>query len=259
VVKLSHLRSLFIGILLLEGGVCWVSSFQVLPGYQIIPLKRGESAEIHLTVTNTEDKDLKIVPSSKDWFTHPQNQSIKTEDWLKAKEEPFILKPGENRVVTYQVQAPKKAVGELMGMATFLGDGGEGEDIHLRLSVAVYVPIKGTEKYEYIIRSISIDSSQDALIASVEVENKGNVHMRLTGYVEVLLEDKSRVASISLDRNKPVYPTRTEACFGRLEQFKLSPGTYYVSASLVDIDWEAKIETGQKKFTLGVDWKAVIE
>jgi hypothetical protein len=97
-------------------------------------------------LTNTQDKDLLIVPSAFDFYTLPENKKIKTTDWLQIKNEEFSLKQGESKTIKFVVDVPKKAKGELAGNLRFESRGKQVGGVSLSLSLAIYAAVTGTEK-----------------------------------------------------------------------------------------------------------------
>lgn len=222
-------------------------ALNVLPGYQILSIQPGATAYVQVTLTNNEDKDLDILPGSKDWFVYPANEAYKAEDWLVVQESEFKLKKDEVKQVTYKVTAPENAVGELVGMATFLT---QGSPIRMKMSVAVYAVMKGTEEYDYEIVDVGLSQKPGRLSGIVEVENKGNVHMRIGGIIKVFNKKKKRVANIRIPSSQPVYPGKVTEVRGSISDFNLSRGRYYLETSLMDIDRQVRLKTFKKKVKL---------
>ena len=241
-----------LGTVLSFGGMDSLWAIHVSPGYQIVVLKPGKKSKIEVTLTNNEEEDLAIEGGSKDWFVLPENEKFSAADWLTINDEDarFDLKVGETRKVTYRVKAPRKAVGELVGMATFLAESKQEKAVNVRMSVAVYVVIKGREKYDGVVDSVSIDASDGNLKAGIAVQNTGNVHMRFSGLIQIFDKEDQVVANVKIKHGNPVYPGQTKTYFGQIEGYSLPSGRYFVQASLADIDWNSKILTEKKKFKL---------
>jgi hypothetical protein len=233
-------------------------ALQVIPGYQILSVEPGKETIAEIKITNSEDEDLQITPASKDWFVLPENKDFKAEDWLKTKEKSFALKKGETRVVRYTVTAPKKAVGELVGMATFESQG-SSQMMVMKVSVAVYAVMKGTEKYNNVIEGIVVEPSANTLKAGVMLKNTGNIHMRVEGFVQMFDAKNQLIAVIQIDRGNPVYPGKTGLFYGTIKDFSIGPGRYAVQASLVDVDQHITITSETKNFELKKMEKVLVQ
>ncbi|MCB4756056.1 MAG: hypothetical protein LHV69_03335 [Elusimicrobia bacterium] len=236
-----------------------IFAIQVTPGYQVITVAPGQKAKVQVTLTNTEPNECKVSPDVKNWFVLPANESIKVADWLKVVKTPFVLKPGQTKTLTYTALAPKNAVGELVGMATFLTEGPVVQTVNLQISVAIYVAVKGTEKFSGTVDSIEIIPSDGSLRVAVLMKNTGNVHLRLRGFVRVCNESDVPVVMVQIPPGRPIYPGRDKALMGEAKDAVLNPGLYIVDASFTDEIRYMEISTDKKTFKLEGKEKVVVK
>jgi hypothetical protein len=224
------------------------------PSYQTFDLKAGEKVSGELTLSNTDGVDLNVTPMIKDWFVSPANKKIKTSDWLKMDLKPFLLKNGEKRKIKFTAQAPKKAVGEVMGMLSFNTKAGEDAMLSFRLSLAVYVAIKGTEKKEGEVAAISVSASSDTSVSYLFV-NRGNVHLRPKGLIKIFDDKDLQVLNVVYSPALPTYPGTKQAYTTRVKNYRLAPGHYRAEINLEDADWNIVFPPEKKKFEFKANGK----
>jgi len=234
-------------------------ALQVTPGYQVVTGPPGSSQETELAVTNNEETDLIIHPSMRNWLAYPANKKFKVEDWAAMELAAFPLATGETKKVPVRVHIPKKASGELMGMMSFRAEQPTPQTVNMQISVALYAAVQGTEKYQGVVQSITIESLDNIVRGTALIKNKGNIHMRLAGIIHVYDKDSQLVANIMIPSGLPVFPGQERAISGEIKNFRLTPGVYYVNASLTDVVRNIDILTDKKKFKLDEKGKAVVQ
>ena len=229
-----------------------VQALEVTPTYQIFTLKPGEKAKSELTLTSNEPTDLNVVPGAKDWKGNTENKEIKTADWLKVDEKPFILKSGANRVIKFTVTAPPKAKGEVMGMLSFATKSTDVTMLSFRLSVAMYVVIEGTEKKEGEVAAISVVPSSNTAVSFL-FNNKGNVHLRPKGLIEIYDNKDTLVLNAVYDSSVPSYPKQPRAYQATIKNYRLPAGNYTAVVKLEDADWHFQYPVQKKKFSVSAE------
>jgi hypothetical protein len=235
---------------LLLGFLVEASAVQITPTYQQFELKAGEKTTGELTLINTDGEDLQITPGAKDWVTTPDNKDIKAENWLLVPSRQFILKSGESRQVRFTVKAPKQATGELVAMTTFLTESENRTMVNLRVSAAVYLVIKGTEKVSGYVEAFSINPSSNNVTMGVSVVNDGNVHLRPRGSFQVWDQKNVMVANVTIDKGAPAFAGKKQGYFGELREFSFKPGKYNARINLLDVDHRYSIVSSTRDFVV---------
>ncbi len=230
-------------------------ALSVTPSLQNFELKAGDSTEGEVLVANTEEEEISVRPTTKTWFLLPDNQKIKIDDWLQIPSAEFSLKPGESKKLRIKVHAPKKAVGELVGMLSFHTKSPTRTTVEFVLSAAVYLAVSGTEKISGNIDAMMVTPSTDAVNAGVLLRNTGNVHLRPAGILEILNSKDQIVANVELERGQPTYPGNQRPYLGVVKDLRLPPGKYYAQIELFDFDRRVVIDKKRQKFTLSEDMK----
>jgi hypothetical protein len=197
---------------------------------------------------------LHVTPSVKDWFTAPANKKIKTLDWLKVDAKPCDLKKGETKKIKFTVQAPKAAVGEVMGMLTFTTKTNDADMISFRLSLAVYVAIKGTEKKDGDVAAISVNADTDTYVSYLFV-NRGNTHLRPKGLIKIFDEHDQQVLNVVYEPSLPTFAGTKRAYTAKVKNYRLDPGKYRAEINLSDADWDIAFPTEKKKFEFKANGK----
>ncbi len=240
--KKAVVLSMLIGLFALDG-----FAIQVSPTYQMFTVKPGGKAEGRCTVTNNEENDLKISLSSKDWFIAPGNEKFKATDWLTFKTKEFSLKKGASQEINFFVKAPKGAQGELIGMLSFSLIEEIPTNINKVLSVAIYNAIEGSEKIKGNIKAIMVSPTTGTVSVSVLLENRGNVHLRPSGFFEMRNDKDQTVANIFLEQGRPTYPGKEGVYMGKLNDIRLKPGIYKCVITMTDIDRQIEFVKTSKK------------
>lgn len=226
------------------------AALQVAPTYQIFTVKPGGRAEGRCTLTNNEEEDLTIKLSSKDWFVLPENKKFKAQDWLTFKEKSFPLKKGESKEVEFSVDVPKEVKGELVGMMSFGMETEIESNLKKVLSVAIYGAAQGTEKLKADVRTFMVNTTSTSLSVSALIVNKGNVHIRPTGFFEMKDEKGETVANVFMEQGRPTYPGKEGIYVGQVKDFPVKPGLYKGLLTFTDMDRKDELIKTTKKFEI---------
>ncbi len=237
--------------LLLSGlGVQEIRAAQVTPNYQIFEVKKGDSVQGACTITNDEGEPLNIKVVAKDWFVSEQNKKFSAPDWLVFKEPQFRLENGGSKIVEFTVKAPKKASGELIAMASFHVQTDTATNINRVLSVAIYNTILGTEKLKADLVAFVVDPSSTPFQVGVNIKNTGNLHIRPSGWIDIMDEKKNVLGHVPIEHMRPTYPGMDRTYSGKVYGLVLGPGTYVAQVKLMDIDRQAPILNEERKFKI---------
>lgn len=228
-------------------------ALSITPSVQSFEIMPGDSVEGVVTITNTEDEALVVVPFTKNWFVLPNNKQFKIDDWLKMRDEKFSLKPGESKKIKFIAKAPKKAQGELVGMLSFRTNSDSRESVAFMMSGAVYVAVKGTERFAGDIHAMMVTPSTDSVKAGILLRNTGNVHLRPEGIMQILNENGQPIANVELERGQPTYPGNERPYFGIVKDLRMLPGKYVAQIKLKDFDRGLVIDERRQKFVLMED------
>jgi len=235
-----------------------VWALNVAPTYQVFDAKPGEKIRGEFTLTNDEAETVRITPGVKEWFKLTENVSINVGDWLIISSAPLSMKAGEMKKVAFELRAPKTAQGELVGMASFLIETENRESmINKRFSVAVYMSIKGTEKMKAQMNGIALSITTNSVTAAVNVENKGNIHIRPEGLFQILDEKNVPQANVTIKRDQPTYPGDQRTYLGTVTGLNLKPGHYTAKIELQDTDRQIPIINETKKFVIDKKRKVI--
>lgn len=216
-------------------------ALQLVPAFQLFKTEAGGKISGEFTVTNDEGEEIRVTPSSKNWFVLPANTDIKAEDWLVVNPTEFYLKDGESKTVPFTAKAPKHAVGELVGMVSFLIEKEVESQLNIRMSAAVYLAIQGTEKFSGDVEAITVNQSSGTLSMGVIFRNTGNVHIRPRGTMEVYENKGRKLVHALLSQGGPTYPGAANAYYTEPVSITLKPGSYGLHIMLGDQDTQTSI------------------
>lgn len=154
----------------------------------------GKGFEDKFVLVNVGDSPSMVSIHWRDRTTNPLK-----EDWFAVEKDSVTLDPGEETTVGYTVSVPEEATGEYN--AWFIVSEGEpigkavGANLALRMSIPVYVTVKGTEKYGFEVKDIRVTNRNFAMLQT-QLRNTGNVHIRPTGSVSIESIDTDTTYSI---------------------------------------------------------------
>ncbi len=144
----------------------------------------GNSFEQQFVLKNIGDTPTTVMM---DWRNRTRDTLI--EDWLEIDQELIELQPGEEGTVGCKVTIPEGAVGEYN--AWFVMTEGDPQKMYggvasiaVRTSVPLYITVKGTEKYDFEVKEVTV-VNRNSFGLDVKLRNTGNVHIRPTGNIYI--------------------------------------------------------------------------
>ncbi|MCR4663121.1 MAG: hypothetical protein K5622_04460 [Endomicrobiaceae bacterium] len=157
-------------------------------------------------VTNVEDKTVTVIVTKEDWKNYSGNDSSVTVDkWLELEKTKFDIGPKESVEVPFKVITDKNMVGSVSGMVVFTVEGGM---IQLSMKQPIYIVIKGTEKVDFKIDSLTMATSErdGILYYNMTIKNDGNVHIRHNGVIEIYSKKTGNIVkTIDIEESFPTY------------------------------------------------------
>jgi hypothetical protein len=237
----------------------WVApavALQISPTTQSYEVKPGGKVQGEFTVTNSDNFEIMVFPEPRDWYTTEEHKKYKMSDWFVMKSTSVFLKPGDSQKVLFELQAPKGAKGEFMGMASMVIDDGSAGMLQQRLSAAVYLQIKGTEIIGARMVGLMIHPSTTSLQGGILIQNTGNVHVRPEGVFQIANAKNEPLYNFVIQRDRPTQAQQTREYTGDIPGIQLKPGHYIVNVTLTDIDHDDReIIKVSKKFEYTEDRK----
>jgi hypothetical protein len=190
----------------------------------------GEVTEGQVEVTNDLQDRMLVTAFCKNWFLQEPYKDLPVDAWLKIGKSSFTLEPGQTETVPFTVRMPQSSTppaGVFVGMLSFQPEmEGKGQSVSLTMSVSVYLTVRGTQKYEGVLKDFGLRRSGSQFQGALVVENKGNMHLSPTGRVEFFNRKGRMVFSIPFERGRPAYPGRTRSYGGQIPWNQVKKGAY---------------------------------
>ena len=199
-------KSLFILIITLFVTSNVYAGIVVRPARSQISIEKENAFNGKYTIINDNDAAITVAITTEDWNNSPNNKDVQLSDWLEVKKKSVVLAPHEEAEIEYTVKSGNFE-GSLSGMVSFTYRSPKASNINLMTSVPVYMTVKGTEKIEYSIESLSIVGSKDVNkppYVQYVAKNDGNVPLRLIGNIKVM-KGKKVVFEKRIREQSPVY------------------------------------------------------
>lgn len=190
----------------------------------------GGQAGGSFTVSNETAGPILVVVEA-EALTPKGYAPVEPAAWLQLQPSSVILQAGESAKVAYAVRVPHDAVGELASEVVFVQHiGTERGGVQVRMGMALYVAVAGTERLALSIEQMALHASKDGAQAQLRIANHGNIHCRPEGMVSLVNANGQPVAQGRLNRGMPIHPDGIGTF--TVPMAVPQPGTYQLTAEL---------------------------
>ncbi len=209
-----------------------LAGLSVSPGMIEMIAARGDEASGSCKVTNTGKEKTHVTVEPEDWKKGADGKrGGSVSDWLTVKPKFLDLDPGKTGEFLYRVRVGPDAAGENTAQIFFSeAAGGETTQIHTRVGVILYVAVRDSIRLDSEIVDFKMSAARDqdsSLVnAQVSVANKGNVHIRPTGQVELYDKKGGFMLAAILATGWGILPGETYAYQGTGKGPALKLGKY---------------------------------
>ena len=182
------------------------AGLSVDPAVTNIAGEPGSAYEGKYLVKNTYDKNINITVEVTKGNCFSANKDIDVDKWLVFKKYKYPIKAGETIEVPYSVKIGEDFKGSISSRINFSVDQEQGQMISISISVPIYVTVIGTENIDFVIDSLDLYSAGQNISYKLVLENKGNVHIRHSGNIELYTKKKKKLLkNISIQETVPTY------------------------------------------------------
>jgi hypothetical protein len=182
------------------------AGLSVDPAVTNIAGEPGSGYEGKYLVKNTYDKNINITIEVTKGNCFSANKDADVNKWLVFEKNKYFIPAGETVEVPYTVKIEDEFKGSISARINFSVDQEEGQMISISISVPIYVTVTGTENIDFVIDSVNLYKSGDNIAYKMVLENKGNVHIRHSGNVEIYTKKKKMlIKNISIQETVPTY------------------------------------------------------
>ncbi len=187
-------------------------------------------------VVNEGSEAVRVLVQPEEW---PRDATVKSdfhvEKWLTVTPMEFELAPKEQKQVQFSINPPNGHGGELSAMIFFAISAPEGVmTITTRNGVSLYAAFADTMNVECLITDIDIAKFQQkrdggmvdrGVVFTINIENKGNVHLRPTGSIAITAEGGTRY-DVNIERGFPAYVGGKGSYQVLWDKKDITPGKY---------------------------------
>lgn len=180
------------------------------------------------TIKNTYDRDININIEVEQGKTFAGNGEVDVKKWLEFENYTYFIKAGASVEAPYTAVIDEKFKGSVSARVTFSVAQEQGQMITISISVPIYVTVEGTEKVDYCIDSLNLYASGNNISYKLVLENKGNIHIRHSGIIEIYNKNKTELLkTISMQETVPTYSgEKRDFSDVMLPKEELKKGTY---------------------------------
>lgn len=166
----------------------------------------GSTYEGKYTVKNTYERNINITVEVTKGNTFSANKDADVNSWLVFEKYKYFIPAGEKVEVPYTVKVDENFKGSISARINFSVDQEEGQMISISISVPIYVTVQGTENVDFGIDSLDLYTAGDFISYKLKLENKGNVHIRHSGNVEIYTKKKKKLLkTLPIQETVPTY------------------------------------------------------
>ena len=223
-------RTLILAALVITTVSCLYAGLMVTPTREEVTLPPGGTFSGSYKVTNDLGKPASYSVEPNYWYVSKEEANIQLSDWLTVYPSTFTFKPGETVEEKYIINISTSVAGMRAVMLSFVPSEAEN-GVSLVISVSLYVTVKGTEKLDWDFSNFRIIRWQGDAQLSVDVKNRGNVHVRPSGTINI---SGKKETDLIIPENPPVYPgqERQILCHGAEKELFPKPGKYTIKVSV---------------------------
>ena len=157
-------------------------------------------------VKNTYDKDINVVIEATKGNCFSANKDIDVDKWLVFEKYKYPIPAGETVAIPYTVSIGEEFKGSISSRINFSVEQEKGQMITISISVPIYVTVSGTENVDFDIESLNLYSAGNKISYKLVLENKGNVHIRHSGNIELYTKKKKKLLkNIFVQETVPTY------------------------------------------------------
>lgn len=158
------------------------------------------------SVKNTYDRDINITIEAAKGNSFSANKDVDVNKWLVFEKYKYFIPAGKVIEVPYTVTIGEDFKGSISSRVNFSVDQEEGQMISISISVPIYVTVTGTENIDFCVDSLDLYATGKNISYKLVLENKGNVHIRHSGNIEIYTKNKkSLVKNVSIQETVPTY------------------------------------------------------
>ena len=169
----------------------------------------GEPGSVYngkYAVKNTYDKNINVNVEVTKGNSFSANKDVDIDKWLSFEKDKYFIPAGEIVDVPYTIQINDDFKGSISARISFSVEQEQGQMISISISVPIYVTVTGTENIDFVIDSLNLYKSGDNIAYKMVLENKGNVHIRHSGSVEIYTKKKKKLLkTIAIQETVPTY------------------------------------------------------
>ena len=196
------------------------------------------------SVVNESSESVRVVVQPEEWprLAVPKDD-LSIEKWLKVTPTKFDLAPQERKEVQFTINPPGNHGGELSAMIFFATTSPEGMmNITTRNGVSLYAAFADTMSLKCSIIDIYVNKFEQktdsgmvyrGIVFTINIENKGNVHLRPLGSIAITGENGSR-HDVNIERGFPAYAGGKGSYQVLWDKKDIVPGKY---KALVTLDY----------------------
>lgn len=222
-----------------------------------LQLNPGETYSGYVTATNSGEDEVRLRAYLGDWRTTPDGMEYFAPGefargaaaWMQLSPTQLAIPPGGSERIYYEIAVPEDTAlaGSYWAMIFVEDaiappvppDGSEQPQMAirtlLRYGVQVYVTIPGTEIRDAVFTGTGLVQVEGGFDLSATIENRGNIHLRPTTWLELRNTEGETVYSAEHMR-LTVLPGCTREYLFELRNLTLHPGKYF---ALVIADYGA--------------------
>jgi hypothetical protein len=204
-------------------------------------IDKNSSFESSWHIKNNYDRDIEIEVSAAEWGSYKSNKNIPLGSWLKISPVYLRMKKGESASVGYSVKTNASMEGSMLAQVSFAALPEEGGNVTMKVSTPVHAIIRGTEKVDFYIETLSIvpiSTGGGMNKLNITIKNSGNILIKPFGEVNIYDKKKKVVSSLNFESDRSIF-TDSSDVFSVQIPLGLPAGKYTVEVNAKAIGYES--------------------
>lgn len=223
---------------------CSYAGIAIEPTITEITVPADTATKGTFKVTNVGDSSIRVKVEIEDWLKLRLGSSkIPVEKWLTVTPMEFDVGPKGTEEVEYIINIPKGYEGEVAAMVFFSSQVEEAGAFNImsRFGVSIYAAVQDSIVLACNIKDIKVLKDMEkkegaepvdrGVLFVIDIENKGNVHLRPTGTIKIISRDGTEYF-VNIGRGFPVYPGKVLSYAIPWPNKDIKPGRYQARVSL---------------------------
>lgn len=215
----------------------------------------GSEVVKKLTIHNNDGEKIKVKISAMPWTIDNQGKVThynREMDWLSIKEKEFFMDANQSKRIDLDLVLPEGFSGEKKAHIYVLALK-RTSSFGSQFGVPIYIMSKKDKKIDTYLKEFKVFKENDKVYSNIVFENKGNVHVRPTAYMQIKEKKTGKQVkfnnktAIPVAAEWPIFPDRYRGFKRMHDGLELEEGKEYIVDVIVNYMYLFKKKYSEEK------------